>query len=62
MTTTPEAPLDDQDMTTTPAPAAPPQDAYAQGQDGDGTDGQSHDSDGTDGQGTDSDGTDGAAF
>ncbi len=54
MTTTPEAPLNDDDMATTgSAPQAEP------GGDADGTDGGSKDADGTDGDSTDS--TDGDA-
>lgn len=52
MTITPDAPLEDDDLTTSPVGDA---DAVPGGGDADGTDG--HDSDGTDGH--DSDGTDG---
>lgn len=51
MTTTPEEPLSDEDMSTTPAG-----DAGLGGGDADGTDGG--DSDGTDSDGTDGDSTD----
>ena len=54
MTTTPEEPLGDDDMSTTPTPAG---DAGLGGGDADGTDGG--DADGTDGG--DADGTDGDA-
>ena len=55
MTTTPDEPLGDDDMTTAPAG-----DPGTGGGDADGTDGGG-DADGTDGDASDSDGTDGDA-
>lgn len=67
MTTTPEEPLSDDQLSTTPTGDAEPMPGDADGTDGDstdsdGTDGDSTDSDGTDGDASDSDGTDGSAL
>lgn len=62
MTTTPDEPLGDSDMTTepeAPMPGGTPG-TDADGTDADGTDGGSTDADGTDADGTD--GTDGTAL
>jgi len=65
MTTTPDSPLGDDEITTegtdpTGVPAAP---GDADGTDADGTDGTDGDStDSTDGDSTDADGTDGSAL
>lgn len=57
MTTTPDAPLNDDDIETVGSTGSQPlPGGDADGTDGDGTDGDSTDS--TDGDGTDSDGTD----
>ena len=64
MTTTPDAPLGDDDMTTegltAPGDSAVPAPGDADGTDGDSTDGDSTDA--TDGDSTDADGTDGTAL
>ncbi|RHW28188.1 hypothetical protein D0Z08_04165 [Nocardioides immobilis] len=57
MTETPEEPLSDDDMTTSPAGGSEPGLGDADGTDGDATD----TTDGTDSDGTDSDATDGDA-
>lgn len=59
MTTPPEEPLSDEDMTTSGAGSTPPV-GDSDGTDADGTDGDSTDS--TDGDSTDADGTDGQAL
>ena len=65
MTTTPDNPLGDDEMSTegvdpTGVAAGPGTDA--DGTDADGADGDSTDADGTDGDSTDADGTDGTAL
>jgi len=64
MTTTPDEPLKDDDMSTTGVPGGDPgqQPADADGTDGDSSDADGTDADGTDADGTDADGTDGAAL
>ena len=57
MTTTPDEPLNDDDMTTSGAGSTPPV-GDADATDTGGTDGDASDSDGTDSDATDSDGTD----
>jgi hypothetical protein len=59
MTTTPEEPLTDNDMTTAPSGDPRPPGGDADGTDSDGTDSDGTDSDGTDGDATDT--TDGDA-
>ena len=67
MTTTPDEPLNDDEMLTD-GPGGNPLPGQGEsygagdgdGTDGDGTDGDGTDGDGTDGDGTDGDGTDGA--
>lgn len=59
MTNTPDEPLSDDDMTTTPSgDVGTDLGGDADGTDGDATDSDGTDSDGTDGDATDSDGTD----
>ena len=57
MTTTPDEPLNDDDMTTAAAGPTPPT-GHADGTDSDGTDSDGTDSDGTDGDASDGDATD----